>query len=192
MVKETLKKLWHFIWHEDSLLSWVVNLILAFVLVKWVIYPFLGLIFSTHFPIVAVVSSSMEHRGKGFDTWWEDNKEWYETQGITKAQFITFPFKNGFNKGDIMILHGVKAQDVALGNVVVYEGQQFSNPIIHRVVKKELTNGYLFTTKGDNNKDQDQEAVHAEQIARTGKAVLRIPFLGWIKIWFVDLVGIVK
>ena len=63
------KGIWYFIWEDNSLLSWIVNVILAFVLIKFIIYPGLGLLFSTSYPIVAVVSGSMEHQGN-FDTWW--------------------------------------------------------------------------------------------------------------------------
>ena len=78
-----LKRVWHFIWHDDSLASWLVNLVLAFVLVKWVIYPGLGLLFGTSFPIVAVVSGSMDHNGLDFNAWWEHNGQWYHGREIT-------------------------------------------------------------------------------------------------------------
>ena len=44
------KRVWHFLWHEDSIASWLANLALAFVLVKFVIYPGIGLLFGTDFP----------------------------------------------------------------------------------------------------------------------------------------------
>ena len=60
-VKKVLKKTWHFLWYEDSLLSWIVNIILAFVLIKFLIYPGIGLVLQTDLPVVAVVSESMDH-----------------------------------------------------------------------------------------------------------------------------------
>lgn len=184
-----LKKLWHFLWHEDSLLSWIVNLILAFVLVKFVIYPGVGFLLGTSYPIVAVVSGSMEHQGQSFDKWWE-GASWYKEQGMTKEQFSQLPFRNGFNKGDIMVLQGIEPKAIKVGDVVVYESSRHTNPIIHRVVKITENNGeYSFTTKGDNNPAPDRDIVSEEQFQRTGKAVLRIPFLGWIKIGFVQLFG---
>ena len=59
--KKFLKKTWKFIWEDDSFLSWLVNIVIAFVLVKFIIYPLLGLLLGTGFPVVAVVSCSMEH-----------------------------------------------------------------------------------------------------------------------------------
>ena len=187
-VRTVLKKTWHFIWHEDSLLSWFVNLILAFVIVKWVIYPVIGLFLSTVYPIVAVVSGSMEHNGVDFDTWIEQNS-WYEENNINKEIFMTYKFKNGFNKGDIMVLKGVKPKDIKTGGILVYESPYHSNPIIHRVVAIQKEEGYTFTTKGDNNNAPDKQKIKPEQIQRTGKAILRIPWLGWIKIGFVNLLG---
>lgn len=187
-----IKKIWHFIWHEDSIASWIVNLILAFVLVKWVIYPGFGLILGTKFPIVAVVSSSMEHNGLGFDKWWEEKGKWYENKNFEKEDFRFYPFHNGFNKGDIMILKGIEPKDIKIGDVVVYESPNYKNPIIHRVVEIKNNGDFKLITKGDNNFDADSNEVTQDQIKRTGKAIMRIPLLGWIKIWFVELFKLKK
>ncbi len=60
--KSFLGKAWHFLWVEDSWLSWIVNLALAFIIIKFVVYPGLGLALGTEFPVVSVVSGSMEHK----------------------------------------------------------------------------------------------------------------------------------
>ncbi len=188
--RSLLKKTWHFIWYEDSLLSWFVNLILAFVLVKFIVYPGIGLLFGTSYPIVAVVSGSMEHQGQSFESWWQKTSSWYTERGITQEQFIDFSFSNGFNKGDIMVLRGIEPKAIKVGDVLVYESSRHVNPIIHRVVNITENNDiYSFETKGDNNPTSDRDIVTEQQIKRTGKAILRLPFLGWIKIWFVQLLG---
>ncbi len=186
-----VKKTWKFIWEDDSLLSWILNIILAFVLIKFIVYPGLGFVLSTSHPIVAVVSGSMEH-DQAFDGWWESNGEWYVSAGITKEQFAGFDFQDGFNKGDIMILRGIKTKDIKIGEVIVFESKR-PDPIIHRVVKKwEQDNDYLFQTKGDNNIGSikspylDETTIGEERII--GKAVFRVPLLGYIKIWFVELI----
>lgn len=185
--KETSKKIWNFIWHDNSIWSWIVNVILAFILVRWVIYPLIGFLLSTSFPIVAVVSGSMEHNGMNFDTWWEENHNYYEDIGISKENFEGFSFKNGFNTGDIMILKGMKPKDIKVGDVVVYVTSRYSNPIIHRVVEIQEKEGKIFfVTKGDNNITNDSDPVSEEQIRTTGKAIGRIPWLGWLKIILVD------
>ena len=96
---------------------------------------------------------------------------------------MDFPFKNGFNKGDIIIL--VSKKNINVGNVIVFwSGRQY--PIIHRVV--EIQN-LSYKTKGDHNDAEDGFTSDKEVI---GKALFRIPYLGWVKIWFVDLINIFR
>ena len=188
-IKTYLKKTWDFIWHSNSVWSWIVNIILAFLIIKFIVYPLLGLVFATSHPIVAVVSESMEHDGS-FEKWWSANQDWYQDYNITQEQFQDFPSKNGFNKGDIMILVGKKPKDIKTGDILVFQSGK-PNPIIHRVVNKwQADDGWHFQTKGDNNKD----SIPASGVSETdieedriiGKAVFRVPLLGWIKIIFVD------
>ena len=61
-----LKKTWKFIWHSNSVWSWIINIIIAFLLVKYAIYPAIGVGLATSHPVVAVVSESMEHRTTKF------------------------------------------------------------------------------------------------------------------------------
>jgi len=188
-IKRFLKKAWYFIWEDDSILSWIVNVILAFVLIKFVVYPGLGLLLSTSHPVVAVVSGSMEHNSN-FDNWWQPQEQYYNNLGITKEQFLKFGFKNGFNKGDIMVLKGINPENVETGNVIVYTiGGK--DPIIHRVVKKWYNDSYSFQTKGDNVVivQNFEKEINEKQLI--GKAFFRIPYLGYIKIWFVELLKFV-
>jgi signal peptidase I len=190
-MKDTLKKIWYFIWESDSIWSWIVNVILAFLLIYFIVYPGLGFIFQTTHPIVAVVSGSMEHDGN-IDQWWDSQGEWYEENtDITKEQFQEFKYKNGFNKGDIMVLKGVSPENVQVGDVLVFNGR-LRDPIIHRIVNiNEENNVYSFTTKGDHNSDADtpdvkqEETVGYQKYQKSSKAILRIPYLGYIKLAFV-------
>ncbi len=191
--KAALKKVWWFIWEDDSIWSWIVNIILAFVLIKYIVYPGLGLILSTSYPIVAVVSGSMEHDGN-FNNFWEVRGAWYIDHNLTQEQFFDFNFRNGFNKGDIMILYGKKPRDIGVGGVIVFRSNR-PDPIIHRVVRKWEINGkYYFHTKGDHNTDSitsvglDETNISEDQLL--GKAVFRIPLLGYIKIGFVELINL--
>ncbi len=185
-----IKKTWYFIWKDDSILSWIVNVILAFVLVKFLIYPGIGLLLSTTHPLVAVVSSSMEHDGS-FDSWWQTQSSWYDKNGISKEDFQSYRFKNGFNKGDIMILYGTKPKDIKKGDIIVFKSNQ-EDPIIHRVVKvyTEGNNIYL-QTKGDHNPDSIK-SLGEDRISQDdliGRAVFRIPLLGWVKIIFTSTIN---
>jgi|SRR3989344_8257444 len=175
-MKNFLKKVWYFVWYDDSLLSWIVNVVLAFILVKFIVYPGLGFLLNTTHPLVAVVSCSMEHNAD-FETWWSNNKGWYESNKITKEQFINFPFKNGINQGDIMILKS--GNNLQVGDVIVFNGGS-TNPIIHRLVKTNIN----LQTKGDNNSVPD--SLTGQVI---GKAIFRVPYFGWVKILFNNLIG---
>ncbi|MBU0614733.1 MAG: signal peptidase I [Nanoarchaeota archaeon] len=192
-LKRDWKKIWHFIWHEDSIWSWIVNIVLAFVLIKFIVYPGLGLALGTGFPIVAVVSSSMEHQGN-LENWWGSNQKWYEEKGINFDEFKSFPFKTGFNKGDIMVLIGKSPEKIKIGDIIVFKSSR-PDPIIHRVIRKWDDNGYRFHTKGDNNPDSiktiylDETNIPEDKVL--GVAVIRIPLLGYVKIWFVDLINLI-
>ena len=192
-LKRKLKKLWYFIWEDNSIWSWIVNIVLAFVLIKFIVYPGLGLLLQTSHPVVAVVSESMEH-DNGFEKWWQNSGKWYVGNDIRKEDFLGFPLKNGFNKGDIMVLKGKKPENINIGDVVVFWSSK-RDPIIHRVVKKWQDNNiYYFQTKGDHNPNSiksqflDETKISQEQLV--GNAVLRVPLLGYIKIWFVELIKI--
>ena len=184
------KKIWRFIWHDDSLLSWIVNIVLAFILVKFIVYPGLGLILQTTHPVVAVVSSSMEH-DENFNDWWQNAEQCYEEFNINKENFQNYIMKNGFNKGDIIFLKS--ARNIDKGDIIVFKGNS-NNPIIHRVVN---INNNLYQTKGDNYKTNCRSY---EQLGETkietkntiGKAFLKLPYLGWLKIGFTDLINVFK
>lgn len=203
------RKVWWFIWEDDSILSWVVNIILAFILVKFIIYPGLGFMLDTSHPIVAVVSGSMEHKIAlsptdpaqklrlcdhvfkekehiSFDEYWKYCGDWYtKNTDITKDDFRDFPFQNGFNTGDIMILYGKEPEDIKIGDVIVYQSTR-PDPIIHRVVDIDKEEGqYHFQTKGDHNPGSNTDELDISEKQVIGNAVIRIPLLGWVKIWFV-------
>jgi len=226
-VKKLLKKVWYFIWEDNSIWSWVVNIVLAFVLIKFIVYPGLGLLLATSHPVVAVVSSSMEHKSVrscvsngiidmlresskcngykytmcgntydkkksfGLDEYWEYCGGWYKENGITREGFSGFSYKNGFNKGDIMVLRGVEAEKISTGDVIVFFSKR-EDPIIHRVVEKGKKGGKIyFHTKGDNNEGSIRstalDETNVSEDVVIGKAVLRVPLLGYVKIWFVEI-----
>ncbi|MDO8657056.1 MAG: signal peptidase I, partial [Nanoarchaeota archaeon] len=203
ILKRHGKRAWQFFWHEDSVLSWIANIIVAFLVIRFVVYPLLGIVLGTGFPIVAVVSESMEqglHQGiicgqqfdkfkESFDNYWDVCGKWYEEHGISKEQFQQFPFQHGFRKGDVIILWRANAENIKLGDILVFQGNR-PQPIIHRVVKiwQENGNSY-YHTKGDHNGASIDGSMGETQIGEErvlGKGLFRIPYLGWVKILFVD------
>ncbi len=195
-IKKKAKRVYEITFHEDSLLSWVFNLILAFILVRFIIYPGLSLALATDFPVVTVITGSMVQEGS-FQEWWdspisltETQGDFYEKYNITKEDFNQFPFNSGFNVGDIIILRGKNPEDIKVGDVMVFQSE-LDKPIIHRVIEKWEEEGKMYyKTKGDNNeKVISGDGVNEDRISENrvlGIGKVRIPYLGWVKLSIVN------
>lgn len=196
--KENLKKIWNFIWNDDSIWSWILSLILAFIIVKFIFFPLLSLTLATKLPLVVVESSSMHHPGSfvgnaiglqdSFQVWWTQAKEWYEERGIEEKKAGSWPLRTGMEKGDIIVVSGYGEPEI--GDVVIFNANQ-AHPIIHRIINKSVINGQIvYATKGDNNPEQLIIEKEIPEDALVGKAVFRIPKLGWVKLIFVDAIKV--
>lgn len=190
--KNPISKAWNWLWHSDSLLSWVVSLALAFIIVKFVFFPLLSLTLGTQLPLVVVESSSMEHPQAGFvgnvigledsfEMWWNEKGKWYENREIEKSEAENWPLRTGFDKGDIMVVYG--RAEPRVGDVIIFEADT-EHPIIHRIVS--IDEDGTIQTKGDNNIEQLYAEKNIPENAVIGKAVLKIPKLGWVKLIFVE------
>lgn len=207
-MRKYLKKFWKFFWHTDSLGSWLLNVVVFFLLIRFIIYPVLGIVLGTGFPIVAVISESMEHTiddrelicgqrlpqfKDSFDNYWEVCGSWYENNDITKEQFKKFPLSNGFDKGDVIILWRANPNNLEVGDILIFQGDK-PQPVIHRVIHIWQENDETFyQTKGDHNTNSIAEPLEETRISQQrifGQGVLRIPYFGWIKILFVDFASI--
>ncbi|OGJ20628.1 hypothetical protein A3K73_04880 [Candidatus Pacearchaeota archaeon RBG_13_36_9] len=185
-------RFWDWLWHSDSLLSWVVALAFAFVTVKYIFFPVLSLITGTQLPLVVVESSSMEHPGSlignviGLESnvllWWEEKGSWYEERDINIREAESWPLRTGFDKGDIMVVYGRFEPEV--GDVIIFNANT-QHPIIHRIIN--IKSDGTIETKGDNNNAQLPIEKNIPKDAIIGKAVFRIPKLGWLKLIFVEL-----
>ena len=244
-LRELWKKIWFVLWKDDSPLSIIISFIVAYLLIQFVFYPGLGLLLGTSYPVVAVISGSMEHRANlgcteygniigipragcppdalvpmicgtqvnrtgrlSFDEYWTTCGAWYEAEGIAKGAFADFPFSRGFNTGDIMVLR--RAENIAIGDVIVFEGRGTPEPIIHRVIDIQQTDrGTVYSTKGDHNAGQivsyqqvtfgegtvsvpiiDERRINEAQVV--GKAWFRIPLLGYPKVWLTRIISAVR
>ncbi|MFH1972203.1 MAG: signal peptidase I [archaeon] len=185
---EKVKKVYNYTFHENQVLSWIANILLAFIIVKFIFFPVMGWALNTELPLVGVISPSMEHEHMNFDSWWIDNGQYYEDIGITKAQFEQFKLHNGFYKGDVIALRG---REVQLGDIVVYQNEESNRispyPIIHRVIFINEDDNSL-TVKGDNNPEADRWIVKQEDVKGVVTS-FKIPYIGYIKIWFSQLIG---
>ena len=214
-----MKRVWNWIWNSDSFLSWIVALLIIFVLVKFIFFPVLSLIMGTSLPLAGVESSSMDHQivggnqaslnlcGKSyskenkepidFNNYWDTCGSWYENKNINKETFSRFSLKNGFAKGDIIIVWGRFTPKI--GDVIIFKPNsesQAPRPIIHRIVS--INENKIIQTKGDHNQDQltpsnnvyktDETNINPEQVI--GKAIIKIPYLGWVKIGFTGIINL--
>lgn len=206
-----LKKFWKFMWYDDSALSYVVTLIVAFVFIKFLFLPVIGAALGNDFPVVAIVSGSMEHkivnheicgvykpsiRNKdlNFDDWWDICGYYYvENYGFDEDLFLDFDYKNGLNTGDVMVIYGKKAENIEVGEVLVFVPGDLNwysshGPVIHRVVEKwEVDGEYHFKTKGDHNSLSSSAANFESDISEDdiiGVPVFRVPLVGYVRIWF--------
>lgn len=154
---------------------------------------FLGLVFAFYiamkltFPyfLSVVMSPSMEHTNF--------NYEKYLRYNITEEEIKNWPFGEGINKGDVVIIFPVKdpLKDIKEGDVVLYMGVD-GKPIMHRVIKIiNTSNNICFVIMGDNNPApiyyQREDCMPPDRII--GKVVFRIPYLGMPKVLLTELIS---
>ncbi len=175
-----LKKFWAFL-KEDSLKSLVVTLVLAFIVIKFVLFPALSFVTGSMLPLVIVESCSMYHDEPGFDGAFS-RPAVYDNYNIGINDTDDWVFPHGLKKGDIIFV--TRAEKIKVGDVIIFVGNA-AHPIIHRVVDAKEP----YATKGDNYKTNSQQlssekSISDEQVI--GKAVFRIPYIGWVKLIFFD------
>jgi len=140
-----------------------------------------GYILHTDLPIVAVMTGSMVH---DVTTPYNHYQFLQENFNYTKDQVDSWPIKNGFRPGDVLIIKGVPQNELKIGDVIVFTYESQPVPIIHRVIYID-DKDYPYT-KGDHNPvlDPDCNLFKEPQEGcwkRTeikGKAIAWIPFLG--------------
>ena len=173
------KQFWAFL-KKDSWGSLIVTLIIAFIVIKYIFFPGLSLLTGTSLPLVIVESCSMYHPDGGFEKILENDI--YAQNGISIENTTDWIFPSGFSKGDVIFV--VAVDEPEIGDVIIFNGGA-SHPLIHRVIDVDGAYG----TKGDNYKTNTgqlpaERAISEEQII--GKAVFRIPFIGWAKLFFFE------
>jgi len=88
-------------------------------------------------------------------------------------------------KGDYVICIGVRAENIEVGDIIIFDLPHKSN-IVHRVVNKmkDSDGNWRFLTKGDNNIKPDEEPYDIKTWIREeniiGKVIFKVPYIGWI------------
>lgn len=167
MIKK-IKNLFEYIFFGNDLLS-----DLLFFIFVIIIY---GLIYIFYPPLFSViVSPSMEHTNFYISK--------YKPYNITINDFYHFPYPNGLYIGDMMIIFPINTEYLEKGDVILYKGISIfkGEDIFHRIIGYNGTN---FIIMGDNNPGpiyiEDEEDMPPSRIIGVG--ILRIPFLGYIKL----------
>jgi signal peptidase I len=177
-----MNKIWAFL-KEDSWPSLAATLLIAFITIKYLFFPLLTLLTGTTLPLVIVESCSMYHHDDGFNLSFTSSSV-YDKYNITIDDTSNWDFQNGFSKGDIIFVVGIKPDKVKVGDVVIFEaGARY--PLIHRLVDADEP----FATKGDNDitntrQLENEKSINADQLM--GKALFRVRGLGWIKLIFYE------
>lgn len=85
-----------------------------------------------------------------------------------------------FSAGDILVLQGVPGNSLKVGDIIVFSPGQDQTPVVHRIIA--MNPDGTFQTRGDANNGQlpFERRIEVSQIH--GKAMLIIPYLGWLKI----------
>ncbi|MFW9920991.1 MAG: signal peptidase I [Candidatus Thorarchaeota archaeon] len=94
--------------------------------------------------------------------------------------------------GDLLLIQMKSAEDIQIWDIIVFQDKTWLNDtrIVHRVVDIQEINGtYHFTTKGDNNPDDDIGTRTNDEVI--GVVVGRIPFLGNISLFLRNNIFIV-
>lgn len=101
-------------------------------------------------------------------------------------------------RGDLLIVQGgLKGEDIYAhpvnGDIIIFRDPRGGpTPIVHRAIDKgydETKREYFFKTKGDNNLREDSWIVWESDIY--GKVIFIIPYLGYIKIYLGNELGLV-
>ena len=193
--RNLFQKTWYFLWKDESIMSWIVLLALSLFIIVFVVFPFSEFLLSSKLPYVVIETGSMIHDGN-FDNFWDKKGLWYDLENITKEEFSEFKFKNGLGIGDIVIIKGY--ENYSVGEIIVFSVPE-EKPVIHRIVeiqtkcvnieparedisKVDYSDCYIIRTKGDANTGQLKAELNITKEMVFGKAVFRIPKIGYIKL----------
>ena len=197
--RKGFKKFWYLLWEDNSIKGWIFSLIVLFIFIKFIFFPFLNLVTGTQLPLAIVESCSMYHQGNvfsNFNDWFGRHTAKYSGINISEPNFQTFSFKNGFSKGDILFIVKADPNKLKIGDIIAFNAGTGGTPVIHRIVKIENDSGQLiFSTMGDNNAQMltpnnnaggvDERVITSSQLV--GKAVFRVaPWFGWVKLVFYE------
>ena len=107
----------------------------------------------------------------------QNPKETPDFLGFKTYEIVSKSMEDTINKNDIIVVKKVGKGEISENDIISFDN---GNEIItHRIVDIENINGQtLYTTKGDNNRFEDDEKILFEQIE--GKYVFKLSKLGYL------------
>jgi hypothetical protein len=178
-IKNFFKKIYNFLWVDESVLSYVVFIIIAFLLLRFIAFPAF-LMVSGYADVAAVVSGSMSHSGPQSNYTFN---EWLNFHNYSAEQVAGWPFVTGLEVGDVIAVRAIPAENIHVGDIVLFYSSK--GQIIHRVIAvKQLNGQYFYTTKGDANAASSPTEKDIPYTEIKGKLADRIPYLGYPKVAF--------
>ena len=196
-----IRQFWEFM-NQDNWKGTITFVAFFLILIMYVIAPIIGMAtgfsygesiikfgLSDSFPFLRVTSNSMNfvivescsmHHNEPLQEIVRDRI--YRNQGITPEDIKSWSLRRGFTKGDIIF--SIAPRNLEVGDVIIFDSEraEVRHPIIHRIISIDGT----ITTKGDNNDGLLEYEREIRQDQVMAKSVLRIPYLGWIKLAFFD------
>ncbi len=186
-IKEKVKKILYITFKEESVEGYILFFLFAIILFKWIIPFFSSIFLGTDMPIYVIVTESMEHKDKE-----RIKYTFYKFFQDRNISIDDFPFKNGLNRGDVVIVVGRDPRKIKVGDVVVYHPKYSKAVLLHRVIEKHCNGKCYFTMKGDNNpfplNYSFLSEVNVPEDNIKGVVIFRIPYLGIPKVLLVDLI----
>ncbi len=179
-VKETLRKVYNFLFKEESIYSYIAFTILAYLFLKFLFLPGILLAFNLT-DISAIVTGSMVHNELTNYTY----RDWLIFHGYNYSD--DWPYPNGINIGDVVLIRKVPPNEIHIGDVIMYKVGNYE--IVHRVINK--TDDH-FQTKGDANPYMLPFEYNVSYAQIKGKVVGKIPYLGWPKVLLTYLIMGIK
>jgi signal peptidase I len=165
----------------DGPMGYIIYAVLG-IFIAFLVNQTLGFALTTDLPVVAVVTSSMQH-----DESTEMNHyQWLEKTLDYEREYISsWPISGGFLIGDMPIVQGSPEYNV--GDVVVYSVPGQNVPVIHRIIK--INPDGTYQTKGDHNPQQLPFEFSIKKEWVHGKVVVVVPKIGYFKVIVSRILG---
>lgn len=111
------------------------------------------------------------------------------TSGLFRFQLLAIASDSmnpTFRRGDAVLIDKSKDYDLDIDDIVAFKKD--NKIVVHRIIKiKKIKNQYYYTTKGDNNSNDDENEITKEDIV--GKLNYVVPYVGYPTVWLSEIIS---